>query len=164
MKYDVTLTSDVENLAKAIRDDQGRLDVIVNNAGFLGEAGWKLITESNPEDFKKTFDVNVFGVYLVTRTLISLLLATESGAGAVIAISSMSSHFASYSISMSMGKLAMKRFIEFLDNEYKDQGLVAYALHPGVPTKNEHVPRVPAELQTCITSRNGCAVNMLTGV
>jgi hypothetical protein len=67
---------------------------------------------------------------------------------------------------MGMGKLAMKKFIEFLDNEYKDQGLVAYALHPGgVPTKNEHVPRVPAELQTCITSsRNGYVINMLTGV
>jgi NAD(P)-dependent dehydrogenase (short-subunit alcohol dehydrogenase family) len=60
VKYDVTLTSDVENLAKAIREEhQGRLDVIVNNAGFLDEAGWKLITESNPEDFRKTFDVNV---------------------------------------------------------------------------------------------------------
>lgn len=88
------------------------------------------------------FDVNIFGVYLVTRTLISLLLATEGGARAVIGISSMTSHFASYYISMGMGKLVMKRFIEFLDNEYKDQGLVAYALHPGgVPTRNEHVPR-----------------------
>jgi NAD(P)-dependent dehydrogenase (short-subunit alcohol dehydrogenase family) len=49
VKYDVTLTSHVENLAKAIREEhQGRLDVIVNNAGFLDEAGWKLITESNP--------------------------------------------------------------------------------------------------------------------
>jgi len=67
VKYDVTLTSDVENLAKAIREEhQGRLDVIVNNAAFLDEAGWKLITKSNPEDFRKTFDVNVFGVYLVT--------------------------------------------------------------------------------------------------
>lgn len=48
VKYDVTLTSHVENLAKAIREEhQGRLDVIVNNAGFLDEAGWKLITESN---------------------------------------------------------------------------------------------------------------------
>lgn len=81
VKYDVTLTLDVENLAKAIREEhQGRLDVIVNNAGFLDEAGWKLITEGNPEVFRKAFDVNVFGVYLVTRTLISLLLATEGGA------------------------------------------------------------------------------------
>ena len=81
-------------------------------------------------------------MYLVTRTLISLLLATESGPRAVIGISSMSSHFASYSISMGMGKLAINRFIEFLNNKYKDQGPVAYALHPGgVPTKNEHVPR-----------------------
>ena len=60
----------------------------------------------------------------------------------MIGISSMTSHFASYYISMGMGKLVMKRFIEFFDNEYKDQGLVAYALRPGgVPTKNEHVPR-----------------------
>ena len=77
-------------------------------------------------------------MYLVTRTLISLLLATEGGARAVIGISSMTPHSASYYISMGMDKLVMKRVIEFFDNEYKDQGLVAYALHPGdVPTRND---------------------------
>ena len=90
----------------------------------------------------------------------------DSGAKVVIGISSMSSHFASYSISMGMSKLAMKRFIEFLDNEYKDQGLVVYALHPGgAPTRMSTSPGVPAELQTYTTSsRNGSVINMLTDV
>ena len=60
----------------------------------------------------------------------------------------------------------MKRFIEFLDNEYKDQGLVTYALHPGgVLTRMGTSQGVPAGLQTCMTSsRNGSVINMLTDV
>jgi len=149
VKCDVTIESDVKNLEAAIKEEHGgRLDVLVNNAGFLDDAGWKPITEGYPEDFRRTFDVNVYGVYLVTRTLLPLILGTEGGAKAVVGLSSMSSHFASYSISMGMSKLALNRFIEFLDNEYKAEGLVAYALHPGsVPTKMSTGDGVPADLQ-----------------
>ncbi|KAF2805499.1 NAD(P)-binding protein [Mytilinidion resinicola] len=147
VKCDVTVEEDVKNLEKVIKEEHGRLDVLVNNAGFLDVAGWKPITEGNPEDFKKTFDVNIYGVYLVTRTLLPLLLGSDGGAKTVVGISSMSSHFASYSISYSMSKLALNRFIEFLDKEYGKEGLVAHALHPvGVRTKMSTSDAVPTDL------------------
>ncbi|KAF2489336.1 NAD(P)-binding protein [Lophium mytilinum] len=148
VKCDVTVEADVKNLEKIIKEEHGRLDVLVNNAGFLDVAGWKPLTEGNPEDFKKTFDVNIYGVYLVTRTLLPVLFGSEGGAKTVVGISSMSSHFASYSISYGMSKLALNRFIEFLSKEYEKEGLMAHALHPGgVRTKMSTSEAVPTDLQ-----------------
>lgn len=138
VECDVTNQASAQRLKTAIEQEcDDRLDVLVNNAGFLdAEHGWKPITEGDPRDFLRTLEVNVFGVYLITRTLLPLLLGTEDGAKAVVGITSMSSHFASASISMGLSKLALNRFMEFLAQEYKAQGLVAYALHPGgVSTK-----------------------------
>lgn len=62
----------------------------------------------------------------------------------------MSSHFASYSVSMHLSKLTLNRFIELLDREYKDQGLVAYVLHPcEVATRMSTNEGVPKDLQKC---------------
>jgi NAD(P)-dependent dehydrogenase (short-subunit alcohol dehydrogenase family) len=63
-----------------------RLDLLVNNAG-IGHVG--SIETTEPEDFDRLLNVNVRGVYLVTRALIPLLLATrpeggESAHGAAI--------------------------------------------------------------------------------
>jgi NAD(P)-dependent dehydrogenase (short-subunit alcohol dehydrogenase family) len=126
-----------------------RLDVLINNAGFL-DAGWQPITaETAPAaDWKKVFDVNVYGVYLVTRHLLPLLLDTPKGLKTMMGISSMSSHFAGPSIAMGMSKLAMNRFIEFLAASYEADGLMSYALHPGgVKTRmSAEESKVPEQL------------------
>ena len=147
---DVTSEPDVLALVDLLKTKHSsRLDVLVNNAGFL-DAGWQPITaETAPAaDWKKVFDVNVYGVYLVTRHLLPLLLSTPNGLKTVLGISSMSSHFASPSIAMAMSKLAMNRFMEFLAASYEAEGLMSYALHPGgVKTKMSTDPgKVPAQL------------------
>jgi 2-keto-3-deoxy-L-fuconate dehydrogenase len=54
----------------------GRLDVLVNNAG-IGHVGD--IEHTEPEDFDRLHQVNVRGVYLVTRTFMPLLLRVAAG-------------------------------------------------------------------------------------
>lgn len=51
-----------------------RLDILVNNAG-IGHVG--SIEATEPKDFDRLIDVNVRGVYLVTRAFLSLLLAAR---------------------------------------------------------------------------------------
>ena len=133
---DVTSEDDVAKLGETIQSNHGRLDVLINNAGYLESTGWKPLTDSSPLEWRQTFDVNVFGVYLVTKTCLPLLLKSENGAKAVIAVSSMSVHFADDSISMGMSKFALSRFIEYLAAKYGGEGLSAYSLHPGgIPTR-----------------------------
>jgi NAD(P)-dependent dehydrogenase (short-subunit alcohol dehydrogenase family) len=58
-----------------------RLDILVNNAG-IGHVG--SIEATEPEDFDRLFNVNVRGLYLVTRAFLPLLLAPSQGRAGVI--------------------------------------------------------------------------------
>jgi NAD(P)-dependent dehydrogenase (short-subunit alcohol dehydrogenase family) len=148
VKCDVTNEEDVKSLAATIEKQHGRLDVLINNAGYL-DAGWQPITSGPAEDWKRVFDVNVFGVYLVTRNLLPLLLKSENGLKTVMGITSMSSHWAGPSIAMGMSKLALNRFMEFLATQYAEEGLMSFALHPGgVKTRmSQEEGKVPKEMQ-----------------
>jgi len=67
IQLDVTRT---ESIAQAVAQLQ-KLDVLVNNAG-IGHVG--SIETTEPEDFDRLLNVNVRGVYLVTRAFLPLLL------------------------------------------------------------------------------------------
>ncbi len=65
-----------------------RLDILVNNAG-IGHVG--SIETTEPEDFDRLLNVNVRGVYLVTRAFLPLLLATQQNhVGSIVNIGSVS--------------------------------------------------------------------------
>lgn len=59
-----------------------KLDILVNNAG-IGHVG--SIEECSPEDFDRLYRVNVFGLYLVSKAAVPLLLASH---GSMINIAS----------------------------------------------------------------------------
>jgi NAD(P)-dependent dehydrogenase (short-subunit alcohol dehydrogenase family) len=65
----------------------GQLDILVNNAG-IGHVG--SIETCEPEDFDRLMNVNVRGVYLVTRGFLPLLLRAQDGerTGAIVNICS----------------------------------------------------------------------------
>ena len=65
-----------------------RLDILVNNAG-IGHVG--SIETTEPEDFDRLLNVNVRGVYLVTRAFLPLLLAEDGNhIGTIVNIASVS--------------------------------------------------------------------------
>ncbi len=70
VRMDVT---DMDSI-RAVREKLDRLDVLTNNAG-IGHVGSIATTEA--EDFDRLMNVNVRSVYLVTRTMLPLLLASE---------------------------------------------------------------------------------------
>ncbi|MFP5206892.1 MAG: SDR family NAD(P)-dependent oxidoreductase [Acidobacteriota bacterium] len=70
LALDVTSAESVKQAAAQL----DRLDILVNNAG-IGHVGGIEATE--PEDFDRLMNVNVRGVYLVTRAFMPLLLAAR---------------------------------------------------------------------------------------
>ena len=83
---------DVTNPASivAARAQIDSLDILVNNAG-IGHVG--SIEATEPEDFDRLMNVNVRGVYLVTRAFLPLLLAAherQDAVGAIVNIASVS--------------------------------------------------------------------------
>jgi len=79
--------SDPESIAAAAARVE-RLDILINNAG-IGHVG--SIEATEPADFDRLMDVNVRGVYLVTRAFLPMLLAAHKrnhGVGTIVNIAS----------------------------------------------------------------------------
>lgn len=73
---DVAELSSVENAIAAIRSEFERIDILINNAGI---AKFGKFLELSPDDFKETIDVNVMGVYYVTRAVLPTMIEQKSG-------------------------------------------------------------------------------------
>jgi NAD(P)-dependent dehydrogenase (short-subunit alcohol dehydrogenase family) len=81
---DVTDAAAVAAAISEARGHFGRLDVIVNNAGYANVSPIETTTD---EDFRAQFETNFWGVYHVSKAAISVL--REQGGGIVMQFSSM---------------------------------------------------------------------------
>ena len=82
---DVTDRLSAKAAVATIVERQGRLDVLVNNAG-IGMVGNLLETE--PEDFRRLMAVNVDGVYHCSQAAVAQMVAQEPQGGAIVNIAS----------------------------------------------------------------------------
>jgi 7-alpha-hydroxysteroid dehydrogenase len=90
VRCDVMERADLEALIQATRDEFGRLDTLVNNAG-----GWppKAALRTGEKDFEAAFRFNVTSAFLLTRFAVPVMVETASG-GSVVNISSAAGRFA----------------------------------------------------------------------
>lgn len=87
VEADVTKRADVEALVERTRERFGRVDIVVNNAGLASEAGAAPILDMDDSVWYDTVDVNLNGVYLVTK-LAGRLMREGGEGGSIINISS----------------------------------------------------------------------------
>jgi NAD(P)-dependent dehydrogenase (short-subunit alcohol dehydrogenase family) len=135
---------DRASIAAAVEAGQarfGRIDVLVNNAGF----GLFGLFESTPrEKILEQFEVNVFGVMDVTRAVLphfrlnrsGLILNVGSGAG-VFALPMISLYCAT--------KFALEGFTESLSYELASQNISVKMIEPGGVVSTEFGRRSAAE-------------------
>ncbi|MGM0585889.1 MAG: SDR family oxidoreductase [Pseudomonadota bacterium] len=125
---DVARAADVEAVAKACRDEFGRIDVLVNNAGLIDPIAH--LADADPEEWGKVIDVNVKGVFHGMRAVIPDMVA--QGAGVIVNISSGAatgilegwSHYCA-------SKAAVLQLTRAGDLEYGDKGVRVVGLSPG---------------------------------
>ena len=69
---DITCEESVEAAANDLRQRFGGLDILVNNVGIVGavQPTWEIPVA----DFRKIVDVNLFGAFLVCRSLVPLMI------------------------------------------------------------------------------------------
>ena len=80
-KADVSDESQVSDMIDRIKNDFGKVDVLVNNAGIVYDRDFEDITI---EQFKKTLSVNVIGAFIVAREIRKIM----PDGGAIINVSS----------------------------------------------------------------------------
>ena len=80
---DVTSPASVAQAAAEVETSAGRLDVLVNNAGFIDLT---MIKDSDPETWWKVWEVNVKGPYLIAKALLPLMLKVEDSLKQVVTV------------------------------------------------------------------------------
>ncbi|MGU3663462.1 oxidoreductase [Methylobacterium sp. A49B] len=76
LALDVTATGQIAESVRAATDAFGRIDVLVNNAGY----GYQSSIEEGEEDkVRAQFDANVFGLFALTRAVLPVMRAQRAG-------------------------------------------------------------------------------------
>ena len=128
IKLDVTDEQSVKEAAAEVEREFRKLDVLVNNAGILGQFG--LVAESDPKEWWQVLDVNVRGPYLVTRAFLPVLLKSQDKF--IINVTSVAAHLVNPALSAyQVSKVALLRLTQLVNAEYVSQGVVSFCVHPG---------------------------------
>lgn len=127
LKLDVTSEADAITVAQQSMARFGRIDVLVNNAGY-GLLG--AVEEAGADEVKKQFDTNVFGLLHVTRAVLPVLRA--QGSGHVINISSIGGYASHPGWGVYCAtKFAVEALTEALATELAPLGIRATVVEPG---------------------------------
>ena len=76
LSLDVTGADQIAESVRAARDRFGRIDVLVNNAGYGYQSS---IEEGEDDKIRTQFDANVFGLFALTRAVLPVMRGQASG-------------------------------------------------------------------------------------
>jgi len=104
---DVTKTESINACIETIIQNEGRIDVLVNNAGY---GLLSTVEDGTDEEMFNQFDVNVFGLLKVTRAVLPFMRREKSGI--IINISSF------------LGKMGLPLLTHYNASKYAVEGIV----------------------------------------
>jgi NAD(P)-dependent dehydrogenase (short-subunit alcohol dehydrogenase family) len=127
LTLDVTSDQSVEAAVTEVVRRAGRIDVLVNNAGFgVSPAGAE---ESSIEQARSIFDTNFFGIVRMTRTVVPQM--RRQGAGRIINIGSALGFLPMpYGALYAATKHAVEGYSESLDHELRTRGIRVSVIEP----------------------------------
>lgn len=127
IKLDVTNEDSVQTCVEQVIEAEGRLDVLINNAGF-GMAG--SIADASIDDVKRQFDTNVFGVHRMVQAALPYL--RELDTAMIINIGSFGGRLAiPYQALYSASKAAVAMYSDGLRMELMRENIVVTCVEPG---------------------------------
>jgi len=125
---DASDPNDAAALQTHVREEFGRLDVLVNNAGIAGPTA--RVEDIELEDWERTLSINLTAQFLHVKALLPLL--RESGQGRIVNMSSAAGVLGMFGRSVySASKSAVFGFTKSLAIELGPEGITTNAICPG---------------------------------
>ncbi len=127
LQLDITDEDSVKKAVETIIAEQGRIDALVNNAGY---GSYGAIEDVTLDEARNQFEVNLFGLARLTQLVLPQMRAQRSGR--IINVSSMGGRLTTF-----MGawyhatKYALEAFSDALRMETSDFGIQVSIIEPG---------------------------------
>lgn len=128
VKVDVTNTEEIKQAVAKTAEEWGAIDILFNSAGIHDK--YADVLEADEESFSKLMNINVNGVFLMTKEVLPMML--EKGKGVVITVGSQGSFVAGPGgIAYVTSKHALVGFNKQLAYDFGDKGIRSNLLAPG---------------------------------
>jgi NAD(P)-dependent dehydrogenase (short-subunit alcohol dehydrogenase family) len=132
IQLDVTDDKSVIDAISVISKRQGRIDVLVNNAGYEHHGA---VEELSIEEIKTQFETNFFGAVRVLKAVLPVMRKQRSGA--IVNISSIGGKIGVPLNSAYVGsKFALEGFSESIKYELESFGIKVILIEPGAVNTN----------------------------
>ena len=138
---DVSQPAAIEAGVGAVLAEHGRIDVLINNAGF-GHLG--TLEHTREEDLRRVFEVNFFGAWHTTRAVVGPMRKARSGR--IITVSSLGGLLGQpFNDAYAAAKFAVEGWMESLAPVLWRFGVQVSLIEPG-PVRTEFVTRLGPSL------------------
>ncbi len=128
VEIDISDQGSVEEGIKKIIKECGRIDVLINAAGICGK--YDQIIDYSFETFRKVYEINVFGTFLMIKHTLPIMLKQEKGS--IVNFGSVSGMRGySYEIGYGSSKWAVIGMSKSVANEYGGKGIRCNSISPG---------------------------------
>ena len=125
---DVTRADEVNSLVSKTMDQLGRVDLLINNAGYFPES---TVAAMEPEIWEAAIGINLTGPFLLCHYVLPSMMERRSGN--ILNISSgAAARYSRGRIAYSVAKAGLDRLTINLAEEVREHGIAVNALAPGL--------------------------------
>lgn len=130
VQLDITKDEDIQHLVNHVIEKEGKIDVLINNAGY---AIYGSVEETTIEDARRQFEVNIFGLGRLTQLVLPQMRKQKSGK--IINISSMGGKmYTPLGAWYHATKHALEGWSDCLRIELKEFNIDVVLIEPGIIT------------------------------